>query len=105
MEKALDKYIKEKHTQEECSGFIDGWKAAMESLKPEEINYLKFLGKKFKLHEKAEDTTIFTIESSSEGEGAMISWDEEGDDRKHKCYYSFKTISESIGEGTWILID
>lgn len=34
MEKQLDKYIKEKHTQEECVGFIDGFAAAMESVRP-----------------------------------------------------------------------
>ena len=27
---ALDKYIKDKHTQEECVGFIDGFEAARE---------------------------------------------------------------------------
>lgn len=28
LSKALTDYVKEKHTQEECSGFIDGFKAA-----------------------------------------------------------------------------
>lgn len=31
MEKELNKYIKDKHTQEECSGFIDGYNAANKS--------------------------------------------------------------------------
>lgn len=33
LQKALDIYIKEKHTQEECIGFIDGFEKAMELLK------------------------------------------------------------------------
>ncbi len=32
MEKELDKYIKQKHTQEECVGFIAGWEAAMKRM-------------------------------------------------------------------------
>ena len=30
LSESLDKYIKEKHTQEECIGFIDGFKEAKE---------------------------------------------------------------------------
>jgi hypothetical protein len=28
LEKQLESYIKEKHTQEECNGFIDGYESA-----------------------------------------------------------------------------
>lgn len=33
MEKELYKYIKDKHTTEECAGFIDGFKAAEKCFK------------------------------------------------------------------------
>jgi hypothetical protein len=28
LEKALDQYIRDKHTQEECSAYIEGWEDA-----------------------------------------------------------------------------
>jgi len=40
LEKALNKYIKEQHTQEECVGFIDGYKEGIKSNK----KYLAGLG-------------------------------------------------------------
>lgn len=105
MEKHLDKYIKEKHTQEECVGFIDGWKAAMDSLKPNQVEEFKHMGKKFKLHESENDDTIFTIESiEGDNKGAMIRWDEEDKGRLAQSY-SFKLINMLIDEGSWILID
>lgn len=33
LEKALDKYIRQKHTTEECSGYIDGYKQAVKDFK------------------------------------------------------------------------
>jgi hypothetical protein len=32
LEKSLGIYIKEKHTQEECSGYIDGYKQAINDM-------------------------------------------------------------------------
>jgi hypothetical protein len=45
--KPLDEYIKEKHTQEECIGFIDGYKKAQEKLYSEK-EVLDILVKSFK---------------------------------------------------------
>ena len=33
LEKSLNEYIKEKHTQEECSGFIDGYNKAYSDIR------------------------------------------------------------------------
>jgi hypothetical protein len=32
LEKALDQYIRDKHTQEECSAYIDGWEDGIDSM-------------------------------------------------------------------------
>lgn len=42
LEEVLTKYVKEKHTQDECIGFIDGYKAQEEKIKAleEEIERL-----------------------------------------------------------------
>lgn len=47
-EAAMDKYIKEKHTQEECIGFIDGFNVA-NSLSLTEIEGLKKENERLKL--------------------------------------------------------
>lgn len=43
-EKSLNQYIEEKHTQEECIGFIDGYEKALKDSKaPEMFDRLKKL--------------------------------------------------------------
>jgi len=38
----LDKYINEKHTQDECIGFIDGFEAALKTEKTNKSDELRF---------------------------------------------------------------
>jgi hypothetical protein len=38
----LDKYIREKHTQDECMGFIDGFEAALKVEKANKADGLRF---------------------------------------------------------------
>jgi len=32
LEKAVDQYIRDKHTQEECSAYIEGWEDGIDSM-------------------------------------------------------------------------
>jgi hypothetical protein len=64
-ETAMDIYIKEKHTQEECIGFIDGFNVA-ESLSLTEIEGLK----------KENERLLELIETAYKAE-LPIRWDRE----------------------------
>lgn len=53
LEKSLNKYIKDLHSQEECIGFIDGYKAAQKSKGQYSLEDIKVIAIKFAEHCKS----------------------------------------------------
>lgn len=62
-QKSLNQYINEKHSQEECIGFIDGYEKALKDSKaPEMFEMIQELLKELSYHGYNNSTTIYNAQ-------------------------------------------